>query len=137
MGITYIETEKKSRKISPVGISTTRYGGTLPIRSHNFERQLGAKLEKLSQPHCCKKIAMTDPTGTLEKALERNLLNVKHDRPWIPPAAGLDHTFGDVLGSPSNLDKTRIPKRRKCSRRVCPNATIRSTPSKEENSPKF
>ena len=24
---------------------------------------------------------MTDPAGTLEKALERNLLNVEHDRP--------------------------------------------------------
>jgi len=48
------------------------------------------------------KIAITDSTGTLEKALERNLLKVKHDRPMVPPAAGLDLTLGEVLGHPSH-----------------------------------
>ena len=46
------------------------------------------------------KIAMTDPAGTLEKALERNLLKVEHDRP-LPL---LDLTFGEVHGYPSNLN---------------------------------
>ena len=58
---------------------------------------------------------MTDPAGTLEKALERNLLNVKHDRS-LPL---LDLTLGEVRGYPYNLNKTRIPRRRKCSWRVC------------------
>jgi hypothetical protein len=62
------------------------------------------------------KIAMTDLPGTLEKALERNLLNVKHDRP-LPL---LDPVLGDVLGYPSNSNKTRVPRRWKCSRRGCP-----------------
>jgi hypothetical protein len=61
---------------------------------------------------------MTDPAETLEKALERNLLNVEHDR--LPPAAGLDLTLGEVLGYPSNFNKPRIPRRWKCSRWVCP-----------------
>ena len=59
---------------------------------------------------------MTDPVGTLEKALERNLLKVEHDRP-LPL---LDLTFGEVHGYPSNLNETRIPRRWKCSRRGCP-----------------
>ncbi len=68
-------------------------------------------------PNVAKKIVVTDPAGTLEKALERNLLNVQHDRP-LPL---LDLTFGGVLGNPSNFfNKTRIPRRRKCSHRVCP-----------------
>ena len=66
------------------------------------------------------KKAMTDSTGTLEKALERNLLKVKHHPPMVPPAAGLDLTLGDVLGYPFDSNKTRIPRRRKCFRRVCP-----------------
>jgi len=48
-----------------------------------------------------KKIATIDSTGTLEKALEGNLLKVKHDRPMVPPAAGLDLPLGEVLGDPS------------------------------------
>jgi len=59
---------------------------------------------------------MTDPAGTLEKALERNLLNVEHDRP-LPL---LDLTLGGVHGCPTNLNETRIPRRWKWSRRVCP-----------------
>jgi len=42
------------------------------------------------------KIAMTDPAGTLEKALGRNIFNVKHDRP-LPL---LDLTLGEVLDDP-------------------------------------
>ena len=30
---------------------------------------------------CYRKNAIPDPVGTLEKALERNLLNVQHDSP--------------------------------------------------------
>ena len=59
---------------------------------------------------------MTDPAGTLEKALERNLFNVRHDRRW--PL--LELTLGEVLDDPSDSNKTRIPRRWKCSRRVCP-----------------
>jgi len=62
------------------------------------------------------KMTMTDLSGTLEKALERNLLNVEHDRPL--PLLGL--TLGEVHGCPFNLNETRIPRRWKCSRRVCP-----------------
>ena len=57
----------------------------------------------------------TDPAGTLEKALERNLFNVRHDRP-LPL---LDLTLGEVRVYPYNLNKTRIPRRRKYSWRVC------------------
>jgi len=57
----------------------------------------------------------TDPAGTLEKALERNLFNVSHDRP-LPL---LDFTLGGVFGYPYNLNKTRIPRRRKWSWRGC------------------
>jgi hypothetical protein len=66
------------------------------------------------------KIAITDPAETLEKALERNLLNVEHDR--LLPMLGL--TLGEVFGYPSNSNKTRISRRWKCSRWVCP-ATMR------------
>ena len=59
---------------------------------------------------------MTDPAGTLEKALERILFNVRHDRRW--PL--LELTLGEVLDDPSDSNKTRIPRRWKCSRRVCP-----------------
>jgi len=76
------------------------------------------------------KITMTNPAGTLgahagsrriaagqfPKALERNLLKVEHDHP-LPL---LDLTFGEVHGYPFNLNETRIPRRWKCSRRVCP-----------------
>ena len=62
-----------------------------------------------------KVIAMTDSTGTLEKALERNLLKAKHDR----SIALLDLTLGELLGYPFNFNETRIPRRRKCFRRVC------------------
>ncbi len=65
----------------------------------------------------CKKIGVTDPPGTLEKASERNLLNAKHDRP-LPL---LDLILGKVLGYPSNSNKTRVPRCWKCSRRVCNN----------------
>jgi hypothetical protein len=41
---------------------------------------------------------MTDPAGTLEKALERNLLNAKHGCS-LPL---LDLTLGELLGYPSN-----------------------------------
>jgi hypothetical protein len=61
------------------------------------------------------KVAMTDPAGTLEKALERNLLNVKHDHP-LPL---LELNLSEVLGNPSNSNKIRIARRRKCSRRGC------------------
>ncbi|MEI9475145.1 MAG: hypothetical protein WCO26_01010 [Deltaproteobacteria bacterium] len=47
--------------------------------------------------------------------MERNLFNVRHDRP-LPL---LDLTLGEVRGYPYNLNKTRIPRRRKCSWRVC------------------
>ena len=59
----------------------------------------------------------TDPAGTLDLragALERNLFNVRHDRP-LPL---LDLTLGGVRGCPYNLNKTRIPRRRKWSWRV-------------------
>ncbi len=52
--------------------------------------------------------------GTLEKALERHPLSVKHNHP-LPL---LNMTFGEVLGYPSNVNKTRIPSRRKCSQQV-------------------
>jgi len=55
---------------------------------------------------------MTDSTGTLEKALERNLLKAKHDR----SIALLDLTLGELLGYPFNFNETRIPRRRKCFR---------------------
>jgi hypothetical protein len=60
----------------------------------------------------------TDPAGTLDLragALERNLFNIRHDRP-LPL---LDLTLGGVNGYPYNLNKTRIPRRRKWSWRVC------------------
>jgi len=44
---------------------------------------------------------MTDPPGTLAKALERNLLNVTYDRPF--PLLGL--TLGQALGYPSDSNK--------------------------------
>ena len=46
----------------------------------------------MSMPSMLEKIAPTDPTGTLEKALERSLLNVDHNRPL--PLLGL--TLGEV-----------------------------------------
>jgi hypothetical protein len=66
--------------------------------------------------HCWKEIAMADPAETLEKALERNLVNVEHDRALPVP----DFTLGEVLGCPSNSNKIRIPRRWKRSCRVCP-----------------
>jgi hypothetical protein len=51
---------------------------------------------------------MTDSAGTLEKALERNLFNVRHKRP-LPL---LDLALGEVLGYPCHFNKTRIPRRR-------------------------
>jgi hypothetical protein len=62
------------------------------------------------------KIAMTDPAGTLEKALGRNIFNVKHDH-QLPL---LNLTLGEVVDDPSDYNKTRIPRRWKCSWRVCP-----------------
>jgi hypothetical protein len=78
---------------------------------------------------------MTDSAGTLGKALDlparsllalklqrrqaasakagRNLFSVRYDRSWIPPAAGLDFALCEVLGDPSHVNKTRIPRRRK------------------------
>jgi hypothetical protein len=76
----------------------------------------GFSADSKTIPQCCKKIALSDPAGTLEKALERNIFNVKHDRP-LPL---LDLTLGEVLDDPSDSNKTRIPRRWKCSRRVCP-----------------
>jgi hypothetical protein len=61
---------------------------------------------------------MTNPAETLGEALERNSFNAEHDR--LPPAAGLDLTLGEILGYPYNSNKTRIPRRWKCSRWVCP-----------------
>jgi len=58
---------------------------------------------------------MTDQAGALKKALERNLLDVEHDPSLHLP----DLTLGEVHGYPSNLNVTRIPRRWKCSRRVC------------------
>ncbi len=58
----------------------------------------------------------TEREAKLPKALERNLSNVKHDRS-LPL---LDFILGEVLGYPSNSNKARIPRRWKCSRRVCP-----------------
>ena len=57
---------------------------------------------------------MADPAGTLEKALERNLFNFRHDRRW--PL--LELTLGEVLDDPSDSNKTRIP--RPCSRGSVP-----------------
>ncbi len=45
--------------------------------------------ELVSLPQRRKRIAMTDLAG-------------------IPPAAGLDPTLGEVLGHPSNVNKTRM-----------------------------
>jgi len=59
---------------------------------------------------------MTDPAEALEKALERNLLSVEHDRPLILPVL----TLGQVLGYPFDSNRTRNPRRWKCSRWVCP-----------------
>jgi hypothetical protein len=72
--------------------------------------------ESETLPQCCKQIAPVDPPGTLEKALERNLSNVKHPRP-LPL---LDLTLSEVLNDSSNSNKIRIPRRWKCLRRVCP-----------------
>ncbi len=47
-------------------------------------------------------MTMTDLAGTLEKALERHPLNVKHDRP-LPL---LDLTLGEVPGYPSDVNKS-------------------------------
>jgi hypothetical protein len=74
------------------------------------------------------KIAKADPAGTLEKALERNLLKVKHDRLLTL----LDLTLGEVLGYPCNVNKTRMPRCRKCSRRVCPMHPLKGTLSREK-----
>jgi hypothetical protein len=63
-------------------------------------------------------IAMTDPAGTLEKALERNISTGKHDR--LLPLLNL--TLGEVLDVPSDSNRTRSPrpcKQGKCSRRGC------------------
>ena len=49
---------------------------------------------------------ITDPARTLEKALERNLLNVEHDR----LLSLLDLTL-EVHSCPSNLNETGIPRR--------------------------
>jgi hypothetical protein len=68
------------------------------------------------QLSACRQIAPVDPSGTLEKALERNLSKVKHHRP-LPL---LDLTLGEVLNDPSHSNKARIPRRWKCLRRVCP-----------------
>jgi len=68
-----------------------------------------------SLPHRCKKIATTDPVGTLKEALERNLLKIEHD----PAMPLLDLTLGEVLDVPSDSRKTRIPRRWKCPRRGC------------------
>ncbi len=47
---------------------------------------------------------MTDLAGTLEKALERHLLSGKH----VHPLPLLDLTLCEVLGFPSNVNKTRM-----------------------------
>ena len=62
------------------------------------------------------KSAVTEPAGTLEKALERNIPIVKHGHA-LPL---LELTLGEFLDAPSDFKKTRIPRRWKCSRRVCP-----------------
>jgi hypothetical protein len=59
--------------------------------------------------------AQTDAAGALKKALERNLFSVRHDRA-LPL---LDLTPCEVLGYPCHVNKPRIPRRWKCSRRVC------------------
>ncbi len=62
------------------------------------------------------KVTMTGPARTLEKALERDLLKVEqHHRITL-----LDIIFGEAQGYPFNLDKTRIPRRWKCSHWACP-----------------
>jgi hypothetical protein len=38
---------------------------------------------------------------------------------FIPPQAGLDFTLGEVLYKPFPVNKTRITRLWKCSRRVC------------------
>jgi len=52
--------------------------------------------------------------GDAEKALERNLLHVKHNSP-LPL---LDFTLVEVLDNLFNSNKTRIPRLWKCFRRV-------------------
>jgi len=76
----------------------------------------------LHKPHCCNKIVVTEPAGTLylrAGALERDIPKLKHS-PALPL---LDLTLGEALDGPSDFKKTRIPrpcKQGKCSRRVCP-----------------
>ena len=77
---------------------------------------LKTEMNKNPLTQCCTKFPVTDPAGTLEKALERNLLEVEYDRS-LPL---LDLAFGEVPVCLSNSNKTRIPRRWKCSRRVLP-----------------
>jgi hypothetical protein len=61
-------------------------------------------------------LAEKDTVGTLEEGLERNRLNVEHQH----SLSLLDLTFGEAQVGASNVNKTRIPSRRKCSQRVSP-----------------
>jgi len=54
---------------------------------------------KRTKPQHCKKIAVTDPVGTLEKALDRNLRKVKHNH-TLPL---LDLSSGEVVDVPTRF----------------------------------
>ncbi len=69
----------------------------------------------LSVPQILQITFMMDRTGTLEKALERNLLNVEHE--FRLPLLNLSQS--EILCYPYHFNKTRIPRRWKCSRLVC------------------
>ena len=57
----------------------------------------------------------TDVAGTLEKPCSGNHSNAKH-----PVSQTLvDFTLGEVLYNPFHVNKTRITRLWKCSRRVC------------------
>jgi len=64
-------------------------------------------------------MTVTVPAGTLEKALERNLPDVEHDRP-LP---SLMFILGNIYSHPFTLVETRIPRpcsQGKCSCQHCP-----------------
>jgi len=60
------------------------------------------------------------PGGDTGKSLGAKHFQLQARPSIVPPAAGLDLTLGEVLDDPSDSSKTRIPRRWKCSRRVCP-----------------
>jgi hypothetical protein len=72
-------------------------------------------MRRMIDLNVAKKSPPTDLPGTLEKALERKPFDAEHRR-QLPI---LDLTPGEVLGYPCHVNETRIPRRRKCSRRVC------------------